>query len=136
MQTNSASCFNFGSVEDMEDLELLFILNATSPMVRSLVFPRCGTVEYSQLRMAKKKAAQTRSAMHELKEAESMVCFEDMQEERQRNFKCFPVIAFSLFLGGSSLDQAWMSDPMRGWILPIGVWQGLCRELSPNFDAR
>ena len=100
---------------------LLRVVKVMLPIVSNLVLPREGTVKYSQLRIAKKNAQPAKSTMYASKVVNSKTILVGSpldfrtQQRIHMNRKCFMVIAFSRFSGGSRLDHARLRDARRGW---------------------
>ena len=100
MEAKKACSVKSGSVGLILDRNSSLRLKQMLPIVNNFVFPRCFTVEYSQLRMAKKYPARARSAMQASNVERSMspwiLVANSHMKRRWRG-----VIAFCLFLSGS-----------------------------------
>ena len=84
------------------------------PIVKNYVFPWLLTVRYSQLRMAKKKAAHVRSAHAASKDANSYLPSSVEHASSQRWMRCLIVAADSRFSGGSRFFHAFLREDKKG----------------------
>ena len=95
------------------------------PRTRSFVRPLVWTLRYSQLRFAKKKAAQTRIAAKAVRPMGSF-----LWAVLYMKMRCFGVTAFCRWTGGSTFVQAFRSMSISGRsfeLWPTAMWQGLSR---------
>ena len=100
METKKAFSLKSGSVGLILERNSSLRLKQMLPIVSNFVLPRCFTVEYSQLRIAKKYPARAKSAMQASNVERSMSPWVLVANSHMKR-RCRGVIAFCRFSSGS-----------------------------------